>query len=57
MSMFMLSFIGAFPIGNFIAGVAARRFGAPHTLAAGGLVIIAFITAVTVLNPRLRAMN
>lgn len=57
MSMFMLSFIGAFPIGNFIAGVAARRFGAPHTLAAGGLIIILFIIYHAARHPRLRTMN
>jgi MFS family permease len=57
MSMFMLSFIGAFPIGNFIAGVAARHYGAPHTLAAGGIIIILFITYHAIRHPRLRAMN
>ena len=30
MSLFMLSFIGAMPIGNFIAGAASHRFGAPR---------------------------
>lgn len=57
MSMFMLSFIGAFPIGNFIAGISAKYFGAPHTLAAGGLILVAFIAAVTLLSPRLRALD
>ncbi|MCA1568020.1 MAG: MFS transporter [Acidobacteria bacterium] len=57
MSMFMLSFIGAWPIGSFIAGVAARRFGAPHTLAAGGVVIALFNLYVAVRNPRLRALD
>ncbi|HYP02365.1 MAG TPA: MFS transporter [Pyrinomonadaceae bacterium] len=57
MSMFMLSFIGAFPIGNFIAGVAARHYGAPHTLAAGGLIIILFIIYHAIRHPRLRTMN
>ncbi|MCA1556805.1 MAG: MFS transporter [Acidobacteria bacterium] len=57
MSMFMLSFIGAWPIGSFTAGVAARRFGAPHTLAAGGLIIALFIIYVAIRNPRLRTLN
>ncbi|HKP72196.1 MAG TPA: MFS transporter [Pyrinomonadaceae bacterium] len=57
MSMFMLSFIGAWPIGSFFAGVAARRFGAPYTLAVGGLVIVLFIIYVAIRNPRLRALN
>ena len=56
MSMFMLSFIGAWPIGSFIAGVAARRFGAPHTLAAGGVVIILFNLYVAARSPRLRTL-
>jgi predicted MFS family arabinose efflux permease len=57
MSMFMLSFFGAFPIGNYLAGVAADRYGAPHTLAAGGAIVAAFVAAVALLNPRLRAMD
>jgi MFS family permease len=54
MSMFMLSFIGAMPIGNLIAGAASHRFGVQHTLAAGGLIIAVFVVVVAVTNPRLR---
>jgi predicted MFS family arabinose efflux permease len=54
MSMFMLSFIGAMPIGNLIAGAASHRFGVQHTLAAGGLIIAVFVVVVAVSNPRLR---
>jgi MFS family permease len=57
MSMFMLSFFGAFPIGNYLAGVAAEHFGVPHTLAAGGAIITAFVAAVALLNPRLRSLD
>jgi MFS family permease len=57
MSMFMLSFFGAFPVGNFVAGVAADRYGAPYTLAVGGALIAVFVTVVALLNPRLRALN
>jgi MFS family permease len=57
MSMFMLSFIGAWPIGSFAAGVAARRFGAPHTLAAGGILIALFNLYVAIRSPRLRALD
>ena len=57
MSMFMLSFIGAWPIGSLAAGVAARRFGAPHTLAAGGLIIALFIIYIAIRNPRLRTLK
>ncbi len=54
MSMFMLSFIGAMPIGNLIAGAAAHRFGVQHTLATGGLIIAVFVVVVAVRNPKLR---
>jgi MFS family permease len=57
MSMFMLSFFGAFPVGNFFAGLAADHFGAPHTLAVGGAIIAVFVTVVALLNPRLRALD
>lgn len=57
MSMFMLSFIGAWPIGSFAAGVGARRFGAPHTLAAGGIIIVLFIIYVAIRSPRLRSIG
>ena len=54
MSMFMLSFIGAMPIGNLITGVASHRFGVPYTLATGGLIITVFVSMVTVRSARLR---
>jgi MFS family permease len=57
MSMFMLSFIGAWPIGSFLAGVAARHFGAPYTLAAGGLIIALFNLYVAIRSPGLRALD
>jgi len=54
MSMFMLSFIGMMPIGNLIAGVASHRFGVPHTLATGGLIITIIVTLITLRSARLR---
>jgi MFS family permease len=57
MSMFILSFIGTMPIGNLIAGSAAEHFGAPHTLAVGGLIIAVIILVITVLNKRLRELH
>src|SRR6267142_4123071 len=56
MSMFMLSFIGAMPIGNLIAGAASHRFGVQHTLAVGGLIIAVFVVFVTVRSPKLREL-
>src|SRR2546425_2598461 len=54
MSMFMLSFIGAMPIGNLIAGAASHRFGVQHTLAVGGLIIAVFVSILTLRRPDLR---
>jgi MFS family permease len=56
MSMFILSFMGTMPIGNILAGSASYRFGVPHTLAAGGLVIAIFAITMTVFNKRLRGL-
>lgn len=56
MSMFMLSFIGAMPIGNLLAGAASHRFGVPRTLAAGGTIIAIFAAFVAVRSPRLREL-
>ena len=57
MSMFILSFVGAMPIGNLLAGVVSHRFGAPVTLIAGGLAIVIYVTIVTLKNRRLRSMH
>src|ERR1041384_2998602 len=56
MSMFMLSFIGAMPIGNLLAGAASHRFGVQKTLAAGGLIIAIFVFVVAARSPRLREL-
>jgi MFS family permease len=57
MSMFILSFFGAFPFGNLVAGVAAKYFGAPYTLTAGGVIITVFVIIVALANPRLRSLD
>ena len=56
MSMFMLSFIGAMPIGNLIAGAASHRFGVQRTLAAGGAIIAVFVVIITFRSPKLREL-
>jgi predicted MFS family arabinose efflux permease len=56
MSMFILSFIGTMPIGNILAGTASQRFGAPHTLATGGFVIVIFAMLMAIFNKRLRQL-
>ncbi|HEX8494517.1 MAG TPA: MFS transporter [Pyrinomonadaceae bacterium] len=57
MSMFILSFIGTMPIGNLVAGAASQRFGAPYTLATGGLIIAVFVIIVTLGNRRIRELH
>ncbi|HUS13079.1 MAG TPA: MFS transporter [Pyrinomonadaceae bacterium] len=57
MSMFILSFIGAMPIGNLLAGVVSHSYGAPFALAGGGICIIIYVTIVTIRNERLRQLR
>ena len=57
MSMFILSFMGTMPFGNLLAGAASHRFGAPHTLAIGGLIIVAYSTIVGTMNDRLQELH
>lgn len=57
MSMFILSFIGAMPIGNLLAGTVSHKYGAPFALAGGGVCIILYVTVVAVRNKRLRELH
>src|SRR5262249_12923247 len=57
MSMFILSFMGTMPLGNLIAGTASHRFGAPRTLATGGLIVAAYAATVMLTNKRLRELH
>jgi MFS family permease len=57
MSMFILSFIGAMPLGNLLAGSVSHRYGAPFALAAGGVGIIIYVTIVALKNERLRELR
>jgi len=57
MSMFILSFIGAMPIGNLLAGTVSHRYGAPVALAGGGLCIVIYVTIVALRNDRLRELR
>jgi MFS family permease len=56
MSMFILSFMGTMPFGNIIAGWASHRFGAPHTLAFGGMVVTVVAVLMAIFNRRLRQL-
>ena len=57
MSMFILSFVGAMPIGNLLAGVVSHRFGAPAAITAGGLAIVIYTSVMTLTNKRLRDLH
>jgi predicted MFS family arabinose efflux permease len=63
MSMFILSFIGAMPVGNFLAGLGAQHLyfrnwiGAQTTLAVGGILILLIVSLIAVRSPRLRALH
>ena len=57
MSMFILSFIGTMPLGNLLAGVVSNRYGAPITLAGGGVCIVAYVCFVTLNNRALRQLH
>ncbi|HEX5707187.1 MAG TPA: MFS transporter [Pyrinomonadaceae bacterium] len=54
LSMWLLTFVGTMPLGNFLAGLSAERFSAPATLVASGAVIAVFIASVALFNARLR---
>jgi MFS family permease len=54
MGLFSTLFVGVSPFGALAAGLAASRFGAPRTLAAGGLVVLAASLAFHLAIPRLR---
>jgi MFS family permease len=57
MSMFILSFMGTMPVGNIVAGSLSNTFGPQKTLAAGGLIVTVFATAVAIFNKRLRELH
>lgn len=57
MGIWILSFIGTMPIGNFIGGIAAERYGAPATLATAGVFIVAFVIFISLRSPQLRAIH
>ncbi len=57
MGIWILSFIGTMPIGNFIGGIAAERYGAPATLATAGVFIVALVIYISLRNPQFRAIH
>jgi MFS family permease len=56
MAMWLLTVIGTMPVGSFLSGAAADRFGPRPTLAACGLIVLLFGLTAGLANPRLRQM-
>jgi MFS family permease len=54
MGLFSMLFVGVTPFGALAAGLAAHRFGAPRTLLAGALVVLAASAVFHAAIPRLR---
>jgi MFS family permease len=57
MSVYSLMFLGVTPIGSFVAGLLAERFGAPVALIAGAVVTLGFTVVVFFLRPVERAQR
>jgi MFS family permease len=55
MSLFLMAFLGAAPVGSILAGWLADRVGAPQTLGAFGLVCVAACAAFAAELPAIRA--
>jgi len=55
MSVYSMMFMGMAPLGALLAGVTAQRFGAPFTVAAGGVIAIAGAVAFGLGLPALRS--
>ena len=54
MSLYTAGVLASFPIGGFLAGFAAKRFGAPATTLVDAAIILAALAAITVTHPSLR---
>ena len=55
MSFYMMAFLGTVPFGSLIAGSLSARFGAPHTLLAGGICCTAAAASFAYALPSIRA--
>ncbi|MFO7674907.1 MAG: MFS transporter [bacterium] len=56
MSVFALSFNGVYPLGSFLAGAIAQRFGAPVSALVGGCVVLVSLVVVNLVHPALRRL-
>ena len=56
LSVYMLAFNGMFPVGSFVGGAIAQRFGAPAATLVGGCAVLVSLAAVSVLAPSVRRL-
>jgi hypothetical protein len=52
----MLAFNGMFPVGSFVGGAIAQRFGAPAATLVGGCAVLLSLGAVSVFAPSVRKL-
>ena len=52
----MLAFNGMFPLGSFVGGSIAQRFGAPAATFVGGCAVLVSLGAVSVFAPQVRRL-
>jgi MFS family permease len=57
MSVYMMVFLGFFPIGSLIAGAVAERFGVPVGAAFGGIIALAYSLYLAWRLPEIRALR
>jgi MFS family permease len=57
MGIYTLIFMGMWPLGGLWVGTVAERFGEPVAVLIGGCVLMAFVIALYVFVPRLRALE
>ena len=57
MSIYMMVFVGFFPIGSLIAGAMAERFGVPVGAAFGGIIALAYGIYLAWRAPEIRALR
>jgi fucose permease len=57
MSVYMMVFVGFFPIGSLIAGAVAERFGVPAGAAFGGIIALVYGLYLAWRTPQIRALR
>ena len=57
MSVYMMVFLGFFPVGSLIAGAVAERFGVPIGAAFGGVIALAYSLYLVCKLPGIRELR